>query len=257
MKLGRKATGQNDSRVAIEVIRLFYFKGGSMKRFLLSFLFLLLCNTADAYYFTGDTSQVLTRGWSEAFYDGYYDLSYEKWRDGSTQYQEWYEQREGLLTFMADPGEPNRALATITIDVSLDWISSADENVTGIFDTGFEMGFEIYEYPSYPTGPSLSINDDYKKVQTLRNSNQTKLQYTGTILLTSGMDYVIEQMINVGGFSTDNLTFIGEPDRNVAFFKSKALMNVSIGFKPVPEPSTILLFGLGILGLAGVSRKKK
>jgi hypothetical protein len=26
---------------------------------------------------------------------------------------------------------------------------------------------------------------------------------------------------------------------------------------PVPEPTTILLFGLGILGFAGVSRRKK
>ena len=30
-----------------------------------------------------------------------------------------------------------------------------------------------------------------------------------------------------------------------------------IGQNPVPEPNTLMLFGIGLLGLIGVSRKKK
>lgn len=33
--------------------------------------------------------------------------------------------------------------------------------------------------------------------------------------------------------------------------------NIALGKNPVPEPSTMLLFGLGFLGLARVSRRKK
>ena len=70
---------------------------------------------------------------------------------------------------------------------------------------------------------------------------------TETVTLSSG-NYSFFGVIDSDGF--EGVGFVTTQDFGADLFK------IGLGTSPVPEPATMILFGLGLLGLSGISRRK-
>jgi len=95
-------------------------------------------------------------------------------------------------------------------------------------------------------------------------SSGFKLTWNGNGDMLSGADLFIKD----GNGGDDHSPYwylfdLGNDDINTLtatnFWTGDAISHISFhdGNTPVPEPATMILFGLGLLGLAGVSRRKK
>ncbi len=119
-----------------------------------------------------------------------------------------------------DPGPPQEGTAPYD-QVSIFWTIS-----------GTEWSGEVLS-------GKLILSDDSASVLTDTNLPQT--------LDLSAFDYHMLFIDKRDYVTPNHSNWMAGEDYNIS----------SINQRPVPEPTTMLLFGLGLLGLAGVNRRKK
>lgn len=120
------------------------------------------------------------------------------------------------------------------------------------YDSGFDTGFSFY-YSTVSYAGSVSVYDDLNATGNLLGTIAVEALGYGPdednpfsnweigFLGFSGIGKSIDFGGTVNQVGYDNITF-GSINPNIE--------------QPIPEPTTMLLFGIGLLGLAGASRKK-
>ena len=128
------------------------------------------------------------------------------------------------------------------------WATSVDLDISLSFsepaglDPVFAFTFNIDETPN-DTGDSPA-DDDYISFPSL---------YASSVFEISGVNYTLQLL----GFGSDASSLVDQFQSREGRTNSTSLWGqITTSSEPVPEPSTILLVGTGLLGIIGFGRKR-
>jgi len=170
-----------------------------------------------------------------------------------------------ILSVLSAPGMADADLIGDEIFVSNSWNYMAPESATigegveftwhaGADFTDFDLYFDFDQTTLTITAPFLEPEATY--TWALHDNAAT---FTGFDIPITGLSLAAANNIWNGfvtdfGFTSDSITF--DIDGLQATFGAEATFNINPASTPVPEPATMLLFGSGLIALAGTGRKK-
>lgn len=141
-------------------------------------------------------------------------------------------------------------LAGYKNNTTFGWYDTSDLSSTQIFDGSDSDGTEATV--TFSTETDFGFYIDPNGISGDRMYTENWLNSEGDIQVAI---FKIEELENSYILGWEDLDLLGADGGDMDY--QDMIVRVTIAAQPVPEPATMLLFGIGLLGLADIGRRKK